>query len=270
MGRIAEDKMPPRLLAPAIVATALLLASTSLVRSTSALAAPPVPAAIPSWDRLRSLLPEPPVRPPPVYRDGLPEDYYRRRDDDGGAQHRQLPILYRDGNCVDVASETVWLALECKNVAHVTVLVFSVEEEEEDSTSSNVVVPRIIWPDDDKYDDDDDDNARSLAETDPIRLLEQIQSHYPDDFPNFYPRVSAAVDASRCNIMRLPGIMPRYTDPRYASSAPYIFRDDDGKSLVKRSSHAVTLEEIEEMQEEYDQGPYLCGRDVSAADMGER
>lgn len=256
--------MPPRLLAPAIVAIALLLASTSLVRSTSALAAPPVPAAIPSWDRLRSLLPEPPVRPPPVYRNGLPEDYYRRRDrdDEGGAQHRRLlPILYRDGHCVDVASETVWLALECKNVAHVTVLVFS-GEEEEDSTSSNVVVPCIIWP-------DDDDDARSSVETDPIRLLEQIQSRYPDDPPNFYPRVSSAVDASRCNIMRLPGIMPRYTDPRYASSAPHIFRDD-GKSLVKRSSHAVTLEEIEEMQEEYDQGPYLCGRDVSAADMGER
>ena len=245
--------MPPRLLAPAIVATALL-ASTSLVRSTSALA-PPVPA-IPSWDRLRSLLPEPPVRPPPVYRDGLPEDYLRR---DGGA-HRRLPILYRDGHCVDVASETVWLALECKNVAHVTVLVFSGEEE--DPTSSNVVVPRIIWP-------DDDDDARFSMETDPIRLLEQIQSRYPDNPPNFYPRVSSAVDASRCNIMRLPGIMPRYTDPRYASSAPYIFRDD-GISLVKRSSHAVTLEEIEEMQEEYDQGPYLCGRDVSAADIGER
>ena len=148
-------------------------------------------------------------------------------------------------------------------------LVFSGEEEDEDSTPSDVVVPRIIWPDDD-IDDIDDENARSSAETDPIRLLEQIQSRYPDDFPNFYPRVSAAVDASRCNIMRLPGIMPRYTDPRYASSAPHIFRDDDGKSLVKRSSHAVTLEEIEEMQEEYDQGPYLCGRDVSAADMGER
>ena len=267
--------MPPRLLSPAIVATALLLASTSLARSTSALALdPPVPAAIPSWDRLRSLLPEPPVIPPPVYRGGLPEDYYRHRrdrDDDGGARHqrRLLPILYRDGHCVDVASETVWLALECKNVAHVTVLVFPGEGEDEDSTPSDVVVPRIIWPDDD-IDDIDDENARSSAETDPIRLLEQIQSRYPDDFPNFYPRVSAAVDASRCNIMRLPGIMPRYTDPRYASSAPHIFRDDDGKSLVKRSSHAVTLEEIEEMQEEYDQGPYLCGRDVSAADMGER
>ena len=35
-----------------------------------------------------------------------------------------------------------------------------------------------------------------------------------------------------------------------------------------KASHAVSLEEVEEMQEEYYQGPYLCGRDVTAADMG--
>jgi len=30
----------------------------------------------------------------------------------------------------------------------------------------------------------------------------------------------------------------------------------------------VSLEEIDEMQEEYYLGSYLCGKDVTAADMG--
>mmetsp|Transcript_28651 Transcript_28651/g.61645 ORF Transcript_28651/g.61645 Transcript_28651/m.61645 type:complete len:286 (+) Transcript_28651:676-1533(+) len=74
-----------------------------------------------------------------------------------------------------------------------------------------------------------------------------------------------AVDSSRCSILRLPGIMPRYSHPDFDSTAPFLFRKDG--TLVLKSSHEVSLEEIEEMQEEYFLGNYLCGRDVCAADM---
>ena len=132
-------------------------------------------------------------------------------------------------------------------------------------SSSCPGVPRIVWPDEE---DDVERGSSTISSTttitDPIRLLEEIQSRYPNEYPQFYPRVSSAVDASRCDILRLPGVMPRNTDSWTMSSAPYIFRsrddDDDGEdglSLVNRSSIAVTLEEIEEMQEEYDMGPFL-------------
>ena len=37
--------------------------------------------------------------------------------------------------------------------------------------------------------------------------------------------------------------------------------------MVLRSSHCVSIEEIDEMQEEYYLGNYLCGKDVTATDM---
>jgi len=154
---------------------------------------------------------------------------------------------------VCAASETVWLAMECKNVEYLTVLV------SKDATDD--AVPRIVWP---KGDGDDDDN-NDAVETDPVKLLEQIQSRYPDRPPQFYPRISSAVDASRCNILRLPGVMPRFSHPDLDSLAPFLFREDG--TLVKRASHCVSLEEVEEMQEEYFLGSFLCGRDVTAADM---
>ena len=51
------------------------------------------------------------------------------------------------------------------------------------------------------------------------------------------------------------------------SRAPYLFKEDGTKVL--KSSHCVSLEEVDEMQEEYYLGDYLCGRDVAAADMSE-
>ena len=67
--------------------------------------------------------------------------------------------------------------------------------------------------------------------------------------------------------MRLPGVMPRNSDPKLMDLAPYLFREDGTKVL--KSSHTVSLEEIEEMQEEYYLGSYLCGKDITASDMGE-
>ena len=37
--------------------------------------------------------------------------------------------------------------------------------------------------------------------------------------------------------------------------------------MVIRSSHCVSIEEVDEMQEEYYLGNYLCGKDVTATDM---
>jgi glutathione S-transferase len=188
-----------------------------------------------------------------------------------------MPILYRDEECIDIACEIVWLALECKNVEYVTVLVPSSSSKTGDANDHNnnavgVVVPRIVWPDDDTFDDNIDSSSKNKIINDPIKLLEQIQLHYPTHPPNFYPRVSSAVDASRCNILRLSGVMPRNTNIKYMNSAPYIFKTNNNNNngpitLVARSSHAMTLEEIEELLEEYDNGPYMCGKDISAADI---
>ena len=126
--------MPPparRPLVPDIVAIAMMALLKTLamtMRTTAALAySSSSNGIIPSWDALRVLLPESNHRRPAVYVDGLPDDYHipRRDVDDDGNDRRLLPILYRDGYCVDVASETVWLGLECKGVEYVTVLVFS-------------------------------------------------------------------------------------------------------------------------------------------------
>jgi len=172
---------------------------------------------------------------------------------------QRKPILYRDKDCICAASQSVWLAMECKNVDYLTVLVSKEEDE---------AVPRIVWPKDEDDDDNDDNNNNNEAETDPIKLIEQIQKRHPETLPQFYPKISLAVDASRCQILRLPGVMPRNSDPSWMSHAPFLFRSDGTK--VARSSHCVSLEEVEEMQEEYYLGSYLCGRDVCAADMGER
>ena len=198
-------------------------------------------SSIPLWADLQSSLDRP---LPKVYVDEIPSSDVNL---DGSAE---LPILYRDKECVCASSQTVWLAMECKNIDYITVLVSKEDDQR---------VPRVVWP------DCDDDVATNSEHA--IEILEQIQARYPDKDPPFYPKLSAAVDASRCNIMRLPGVMPRNSDPKLMDLAPYLFREDGTKVL--KSSHTVSLEEIEEMQEEYYLGSYLCGKDVTAADMGE-
>ena len=184
-----------------------------------------------------------------------------------------LPVFYRDKNCICAACESVWLALETKCVQYNTVLVDIDSNDSNSNDDVTITIPRITWPADDtstnNNNNNNDDDATTInkntACNDPIQLLEQIQKRYPDNPPNFYPSLSSAVDASRCNILRLPGVMPRNSDPALQSLAPHLFRADGTR--VKQSSHAVTLEEIEEMQEEYYLGDFLCGRDITAADM---
>lgn len=164
-------------------------------------------------------------------------------------------MLYRDKECICAACESVWLALEVKNVEYVTVLVDGRNHD------GQFMLPHITWHDDH---DDVTINAKSTT-SDPVQLLEQIQKRYPDTPPQFYPPLSSAVDASRCNILRLPGVMPRNSDSNLQSLAPYLFRSDG--TLVQPSSHAVSLEEVEEMQEEYYLGDFLCGKSITAADL---
>ena len=207
----------------------------------------------PSWDQLQAT-PAMANKPPrPIYQDALPTDYA------AATSSLSQPILYRDKDCICIASETVWLAMECKNVDYLTVLV---SKEDDDA------IPRIEWPTNPNANVDNGEALElEVITNDPIKLLEQIQKAYPDNKPPFYPKLSAAVDAARCNIMRLPGVMPRYSKPEYMSHAPYLFKEDG--TLAQRTSHCVSLEEVEEMQEEYYLGNYLCGRDVTAADLGE-
>jgi len=162
-------------------------------------------------------------------------------------------VLYRDKECICAACESVWLALEVKNVEYVTVLV----DKQNHDDADQLMLPRITWHDDATI------NAKSTS--DPVQLLEQIQRRYPDITPQFYPPLSSAVDASRCNILRLPGVMPRNSDMHLMSLAPYLYRTDG--TLVNPSSHTVSLEEVEEMQEEYYLGDFLCGKTITAADL---
>mmetsp|Transcript_4211 Transcript_4211/g.9484 ORF Transcript_4211/g.9484 Transcript_4211/m.9484 type:complete len:494 (-) Transcript_4211:39-1520(-) len=223
-----------------------------------------------SWSELEShpSIQKPLQTPRPIYKDALPPEVE--------ASNIDKPILYRDANCVCAASQMVWLGLECKNIDYLTVLVekpFNLRSDESANRrienandEKNSMIPRIIWPETESNGDEMKNNDKNNQPTsDPIKLLEQIHSHYPAATPNFYPKLSAAVDASRCNILRFPGVMPRLSDPNFMSHAPLLFRPDG--TLVPKSSHCVSLEELEEMLEEYYLGPYLCGKDVTAADV---
>ena len=151
-----------------------LLLATTLINFTSAFSTPP------SWDQLYATPALSKSKPsPPIYQDVLPDDI---------KENAQRPILYRDKDCICVASQSVWLALECKNIDYLTVLVSKDDDE---------LLPRIVWP-------NGEDNSE-VQTSDAIKILEDIQKRYPDTPPQFYPKLSAAVDAARCNIMRLPG-----------------------------------------------------------------
>jgi len=149
-----------------------LLLATTCINFVSSFSTPP------SWDQLNAN-PSLSKPSPPIYHDALPDDIKEKT---------QRPILYRDKDCICAASQSVWLALECKNIDYLTVLVSKDEDE---------LVPRIVWPG-----DNDDSNVET---TDAIKILEEIQKRYAEKDPQFYPKLSAAVDAARCNIMRLPG-----------------------------------------------------------------
>ena len=187
--------------------------------------------ALPSWSALESKLS---LAPPPVYKDSLPDDTNIPTD--------KKPVLYRDEDAICPYSQQVWLALEAKNVDYVTVLV----------PSSDTSPLKVTWPD-------------GSQQTNSLEILERIQQEYPDQEPNLYPKgISECVDSVRCNIVRFKGVFPRRTSNNIY--APYLFLEQ-GRGLVSTSNHMVTLEETDEVLEEYYQGPFLCGKDFTAADI---
>ena len=164
----------------------------------------------------------------------LPPVYHETLPDSSVAKEK--PILYRDKDALCPYSQQVWLALEAKGVDYVTVL------------SSSPM--KLMWPD-------------GTVQSESLEILERIEKEYPDKLPNLYPKISEAVDSVRCNIVRFKGVFPRNTNP--TPLAPFLFRSNG--DLVPSKDHMVTLEETEEMLEEYYTGPFLCGKDFTAADI---
>jgi glutathione S-transferase len=183
--------------------------------------------ALPTWTTLESQLPT--ASPPPVYKDKLPETF----DD------KQRLVLYRDEQGLCPYSQQVWLALELKGVVDYVTVLTSGEE-----------TPKLQWPD-------------GTVQTDSLDILERIEHTFADRPPEMYKQISKAVDNVRCNIVRFKGVFPRNT--LKTVHAPYLFRENG--DLVPVSDHMVTLEETDEVLEEYDDGHFLCGSFVSAADV---
>jgi glutathione S-transferase len=195
--------------------------------------------ALPSWTTLESQLPL--VSPPPVFKNKLPEAFHLQ-------QSQSLLVLYRDEQGLCPYSQQVWLALEIKGIDYVTVLISG--ETTTHSTTTTTTTPRLQWPD-------------GTVQTESLDILQRIQDSFPDTAPDLYRRISKAVDNVRCNIVRFKGVFPRNT--MASLQAPYLFRENG--VLVPVQDHMVTLEEIDEVLEEYDDGPFLCGSFVSAADI---
>ena len=91
----------------------LLLAATVANSLTSFAVAFSNISPIPSWDQLSATPALSKPTPPPIYHDTLPAEL-------SDASKEKKPILYRDKDCIDAASQSVWLALECKNVDYIT------------------------------------------------------------------------------------------------------------------------------------------------------
>jgi glutathione S-transferase len=142
--------------------------------------------------------------------------------------------LYRDRTAACPFCQRVWLALEVKGIDYITVL----HDEE----------LRVEWPD-------------GTTQQDSLDILERIQKEYPGE-PNFYPKVSASVGGVRANIVRFNSVFPRNTDD--LKDTPFLYRSGE---VVQKSDHTVTLEETDEMLEEYDDGPFFCGATITAADI---
>lgn len=196
---------------------------------------------IPSWEQLESKIPS----------IGQPTRTFREDSLlDQNTKNGRL-VLYRDKQGVCPLSEQVWLALELKNIDYLTVLVDKEMDNiglESDYASLSPVC--LEWPD-------------GVKQTDVMEILERLEEKYPGN-PNFFPSISVAVDSVRCNIVRFQGVFPRNTLANWY--APYLIKKD-ASSLVDENQHLVTLEETDEVLDEYDDGNYLCGDKITAADI---
>jgi glutathione S-transferase len=160
--------------------------------------------------------------------------------------------IYVDRNHWCPNSQRALLALEIKEVDYAKILV------DEDYTNPNTL-PKLQWPD-----------GTVQMGKDIYEILEKIQIEYQNG-PDLYKQdMSVSVDIVRASIeRRFYGIMPRYTEP--SAVAPFIFRNEEIREregeVVPKFKFQVSLEEIDEVLEEYEDGSYFAGRDITAADI---
>lgn len=225
------------------------------VSSSSRSSALQMSASAPSWADLQDKLPSTKHDGPLVFEEAaLDETVLSNKI-----------VIYVDRNYWCPNCERALLALEVKNAEYVKVLI-------DDDYSEPDRLPRLKWPD-----------GTVQEGKDMYQILEKIQEEHSDTKPDLYPNISISVDIVRASIeRRFEGIMPRYTLP--SSLTPFIFleecalekdplsqlgttevcRDDD---VVQRFKLKVSLEEIDEVLEEYEDGPYIAGEDITAADI---
>eukprot|EP00978_Attheya_sp_CCMP212_P029294 scaffold103590_cov54-Attheya_sp.AAC.1 len=177
-----------------------------------------------------------------------------------------VPWLVRDAEGVDPYAQQVWLALELKTTHYCTILVSRDPNKNDDILDNNMSsrshqLPQLFWPPEDNpntntnsFEEEENEtlqNHRQLqnylvGKEQTLDMLESIQERYSsssssqDDGPDLYRRISECVDNNK---------------------------KDQIISLVTSNNHMVTLEETDEVLEEYDEGPWFCGDFVSAADV---
>lgn len=203
-------------------------------------------AVPPSWSELGRRLPSAAAARPPVYDAATV----------AAADLEGETVLYRDRNGWSPQAERAWLALEVKRAAYVTVLV------DDDYTDAGSL-PRVVWRD-------------GTASTSICDILERIEAEHPRA-PRFFPRASVTVDVARDSFVRFDGVMPRFTRPSHL--APFVFVEQiqrEGRfeleearpgEIVPSYKYQVCLEEIDEILGEYEDGPFIAGADLSAADV---
>ena len=213
-------------------------------------------ASAPSWADLQDKLPSTKHAGPLVIEE---------RELDTTTELADKLVIHVDRNHWCPNCERALLALEVKNAEYVKVLV-------DDDYSEPDRLPKLKWPD-----------GTVQQGKDMFQILEKIQEQYSDTTPDLYPSISISVDIVRASIeRRFEGIMPRYTLP--SSLTPFIFleecalekdplsklgtaevcRDDD---VVQKFKFKVSLEEIDEVLEEYEDGNFIAGEDITAADI---
>ena len=209
-------------------------------------------ALSPSWAELEARLPSSRAPGPAVLgADAATEDALAGRT-----------VLYRDRDGWCPYCERVWLALEAKRADCVTVLV---DDHDYDDLSS---LPRVRWPD-----------GSEMGPGDVAAILQRVEDEHPDRGPAFFPVVSASVAVVRDSFERFHGIMPRFT--RASALAPFVFitriqragvveveeLDPSRLEIVPRFKYSVSLEEVDEILGEYEDGPFIAGKHVTAADI---
>lgn len=185
-------------------------------------------SAPPSWSELERALPSLQTEPLPTI-DAAIESTPSRLDG---------VVLYRERNGWCPYSERAWLALETTGVSYTTILI--------DNTGGgrpawfSGTTPRIRW-------DDGSEQGESMD------IVRGIDERLGDGSLYAPPDVERKISAFR-------DTFPRMTRP--SSRSAFLFRTDG--SPVFRRDFEKTLEATNALLGE---GPFFCGRDLSAADI---